>query len=136
MSHNVTDSAEKLLREAMEMLNRYWREVPLGHQPHMIAADAEQLVSSIRAHLSAHPVTGQGDANGRWISVADRLPDIKLHDQVLCVNVMNKIDLVYASTIVVCVKEAKREGDACFYTYWQPLPAAPMTAASGMDEGK
>jgi hypothetical protein len=47
-------SADELLREARVLLNRYWLEVPLGHQPRMIAADAESVVSRIDAHLASH----------------------------------------------------------------------------------
>jgi hypothetical protein len=47
-------TADELLREARVLLNRYWLEVPLGHQPRMIAADAESVVSRIDAHLASH----------------------------------------------------------------------------------
>jgi hypothetical protein len=47
--------AEKLLQHSFAMLTRYRRETPLGHQPHMIAHQADELIDKIDAYLKGKP---------------------------------------------------------------------------------
>jgi len=87
-----------------------------------------------RAHLSAHPVTGQGDG---WIS--DRPPSVddgnaagevlawhKIHGKGVTIRHWRTVHVFMTDDADLSMRDI----------VWQPLPAAPMTAASGMDERK
>ncbi len=94
-----------------------------------------------RAHLSDHPVTGQGDANGGWISVADRLPEAFLYDDTQCFIGGMKVDPLYRSksalvaigTHGVGVDVIERIGDSKPFwsafgsrvTHWMEMPPLP-----------
>ena len=43
---------DALLRQALAFLDRYVQEVPLGHQPHMMALDALTFVETAKKELS------------------------------------------------------------------------------------
>ncbi len=128
----MTNSAEKLLREIETFLRNdqhgHWPYVENGFQ----AQDMRTFADRITAHLSAHPVTGQDDANGGWISVADRLPTVLSGDSrgaVLRSRDRGPAQIVH--------RELVKEGYGD--DYWREiprLPAAPMIAASGIDKEK
>lgn len=50
-----------LLHRMSHMLARYVSEVPLGHQPHMAALEAESLVREAREFLNASVGTGRAN---------------------------------------------------------------------------
>jgi hypothetical protein len=54
--------AEKLLRHSFALLTRYRRETPLGHQPHMIAHQADELIDKIDAYLAGGPAPAGASA--------------------------------------------------------------------------
>ncbi len=43
-------AGEELLDKAMKLLRRYHDETPLGHQPHMIAHQATEILEAYDAH--------------------------------------------------------------------------------------
>lgn len=143
----MTDSAEKLLREAMNELSivgSYAGEPDLTIGMRIRAKAQQALADRIRAHPSAHPVTGEGDANGGWLPIASAPRDRRI-------LVWNGYFGVYSSQYT---EERDAAGEIAWSgyplgltdigfgkwyavaSYWRELPAAPMTAASGMDEGE
>ncbi len=129
----MTDAAEKLLREAADTLNY------LGHKGGYSQCQHCRLVDRIRAHLStpAQPAASVGDVNGGWISVADRLPD----DRHLVL--IGRDDIAAWIPPMIAFRHGGKwyEDEAkpdLLATHWREiprLPAAPTTAASGMDAG-
>jgi len=131
----VTDSAEKLLRECSIALDGAALQSAQCDDGDLMQKFSD-LRDRIRAHLSAQPVTGQGDANGGWISVADR--KLPYHNQAVRFEVASGsiFDGHYEAGAFPRFVRKDEHGS---YTYkvvnrWQPLPAAPMTAASVTDE--
>lgn len=48
------DEAREALRECYHLLARYREGVPLGHQPHMIAHEADEALDRARTHRSRY----------------------------------------------------------------------------------
>lgn len=138
----MTDSAEKLLREIEQgsyvRCERYGKTMPCGD------CDACKLKARIIAHLSAHPVTGQGDgvegkrAIKQLAEIVQTMRDngIETPGWIEHIGQDEKLvrDPLTISATLMFWFDAVRENKITPFT--EPKPAAPMTAASGMDEGK
>ena len=59
LCHEAADAlaapASSLLQQAAKLLERYRNETPLGHQPHMIAAEADATLTALRTHMKGQP---------------------------------------------------------------------------------
>lgn len=155
----MTDSAEKLLRDnvmqALDVLesSAYKPGVDEGfrhinycqwcHWAESAPHGEGCPITMLRAHLSAHPVT-EGDENGGWISVADRLPDENVECLLFCVDglwIHKEIGYRRRGWAgEFCTNNvgggAAIQGVTLWQQIQQPLPAAPMTAASVTEETK
>lgn len=88
-----------------------------------------------RAHLYAHPVTGQGDANGGWLPI-NSAPYNKTRVALIHSDGKGYVRYGVGWYMPLTGWQGWDGGDNYLQpTHWHPLPAAPMTAASGMDEG-
>ncbi len=107
-----------------------------GAQP-VILGDTEPEVMgkwNRRAHLFAQPAASVGDVNGGWISVNERLPMQGDLCEWIPISEATFTGFYYSEYFYAPGKRYTKN----VVVKWRniPLPAAPMTAASGMDEGE
>lgn len=119
---NMTDSAEKLLREAREHLDACVGVIDRHCTMSISTYHEKELLARITAHLSAHPVTGEGDLVSANLAMMLRR----------MIWQINKLDgdsslKVLAGKADGLIKQYGLQGS--------PLrDAPPLTAASGTDE--
>lgn len=85
--------------------------------------------------LKSQAVTGQGDANGGWLPI-NSAPYNKTRVALIHSDGKGYVRYGVGWYMPLTGWQGWDGGDNYLQpTHWHPLPAAPMTAASGMDEG-
>ena len=59
----ITLTREKA-RQVLDLISRYRKETPLGHQPHMIAHKADEAIETLRTALALHDMNKAAEQNG------------------------------------------------------------------------